>query len=433
MWRTADPILNKENDVVKGGMWPHQRSWWQAKEYIKALVTGYGGGKTFIGAKRSIALSLHNRGVPHLIISPSYKIAKRTIIPTLKELLDGRKIRHKYNKTDNEFILNDEGNKGVIWIGSGDQPDSLKGPNVGSALIDEPFIQDRAVFEQVMARVRDPKARHREITLTGTPEELNWGYDITDGDEKDNFDIALFQASTGDNKALPRQYVESLMAGYDELAVKAFVDGQFISLNAGAVYHAYDINKNNSSMVINEDKLIVVGMDFNVDPMSAVLCHEIYNEEEDYDELHACDEIILKNSDTESLCNEILEYYPRGRFLLYPDSSGKARTSKGRSDFAIAAETLGDRLESIEYPAKNPFLRDRFNSVNALTKNSKGKRRFFVNRGKCPELDRDLTRINHPYEDYKKKNPKRTHPSDAVGYVICRRYPIGERSKIEVM
>jgi hypothetical protein len=425
-WRIADPILDENGDVETGGMWPHQRQWWQSPHYIKALVTGYGGGKTFQGGKRSISLTLHNYGSPHLIVSPSYKVAKRTIIPTLDELLDGAKIRHKFNKTDHEYILNDEGNPGKIWIASGDEPKSLKGPNVGSALIDEPFIQDRAVFDQVMARVRDPKARHREIGLTGTPEELNWGYDISDGDEKQNFDIELIQASTRANKALPQQYIDSLESGYDDLAVKAFVEGQFVSLKAGLVYHVYDVNLNSTQMVINEDRLIIIGMDFNVDPMTAVLCHEIDGR------LYACEEVILPNSDTETLCRQITQLYPKGRFLLYPDSSGKDRSSRGRTDFAIAAETLGSNLESIEYPAKNPYLRDRFNSVNALCKNAKGERRFFVNRAQCPELDRDLIRINHPYEEYKKKNQKRTHASDAVGYIISRRYEIGERSKIIV-
>lgn len=425
-WRTADPILDKDGHVDTGGMWPHQRKWWYSPNYIKALVGGYGCGKTLIGGKRSISIALHNHGVPHLIVSPSFKIAKRTIIPTLDELLDGAKVRFKYNKTDHEYILNHEGTPGKIWIGSGDDAVSLKGPNVGSALIDEPFIQSRAVFEQVLARVRDPAAKKREITLTGTPEELNWGFDILDGDEKHNFDSELIQASTRENKALPKQYIQSLEDGYDAQTVKAFVDGLFVQLNIGAVYHAYDVSANSTSMHINENRLIIVGMDFNVDPMSAVLCHEVDGR------LYACDEIILPNSDTERLCTEIVQRYPMGRFMLYPDSTGKNRSSKGRTDFAIAAETIGAQLESIEYPEQNPYLRDRFNSVNALCRNSNGDRRFFVNRGNCPELDKDLTRVTHPYEEYKKKNKKRTHASDAAGYIVCRRYEIGQRSKIVV-
>ena len=190
-WRQEDPILDAAGLVTKGGMWQHQRDWWNSPAFIRALVMGYGGGKTLISGKRAISMARTNAPVPYMYVSPSYKVAKRTIIPTIKELLDGRKIPYRYNKSDFEFKIKAGKRTGIIWVGSGDVPDSLKGPNICGANIDEPFIQDKSVFDQILARVRDPRARIREITLTGTPEDLNWGFDICEGDDRHKYDIEL--------------------------------------------------------------------------------------------------------------------------------------------------------------------------------------------------------------------------------------------------
>jgi len=83
------------------------------------------------------------------------------------------------------------------------------------------------------------------------------------------------------------------------------------------------------------------------------------------------------------------------------------------------------KLAGLEYPRRNPYLRDRFNAMNAAFCNARGERRLFVNAAKCPELVADLLRVTYPYEDYKRKNPKRTHASDAAGYMVVRRMPVG--------
>jgi hypothetical protein len=425
-WRTDDPVLDKDGGIKTGGMWKPQREWWQSDKFIKALVAGYGGGKTFISGKRAISVALHNGGSPHLYVSPSYKIAKRTIIPTLKALLDGRNIRYKHNKTDNEFRIRYKNDWGLIWIGSGDDPDSLKGPNVGSANIDEPFIQAKDVLDQVLARVRDPKARHREITLTGTPEELNWGYDICAGDEFDNYDLELIQAATTENKALPPEFVETLFRAYDERTAAAYIKGQFINLNAGAVYYNYDAELNSTEKELVESQPILVGMDFNVDPMSATLSNDYGGN------LYTGDEIVLQNSNTESLCNAIKEKYPMGRFIVYPDSTGKSRSSKGTTDFKIISDILDRQLIKMEYPRRNPFVRDRFNACNAMLCGIDGTRKAFINKKKCPELVKDLQQVSFPYDEYKRKNAKRTHVSDSWGYKIDRAYPFGKRPQIKV-
>lgn len=436
-WRMEDPVI-EHGRVVKGGMFPHQRDWWNLPNFIKAMVAGYGAGKTLIGSKKAISLSLANNGQPHFWVSPSYKIAKRTVVPTLQELLDGKRsldsgLKYKYNKADNEFIISHGGRLGRIWIGSGEEPDSLKGPNVGSATIDEPFIQDIKVFEQMLARVRAPKARHREIDLLGTPEQLNWGYDICEGEDTGRYDIGVLHVSTLENKALPEQYFNTLLTGYTERMRKAYLEGEFINLSKGAIYYGFARDRN----VIRLDDPgheLIVGMDFNVDPMAAIVFWRNGNH------LHIVAEIEIENADTQYMADilsmdntgtneEIVKGQIRN-FLnkdgqprvhtIYPDASGRARSTNspgGVSDFTI----LRRKFEVISR-ASNPKVRDRENAVNGKLNPIKGGPTLTID----PECKR-IQKYMHAYtHEMRLKQKQMSHLLDACGYPIAYLYPVNK-------
>lgn len=428
MWREQDPELNEDGTVKIGGMWEHQRQWWNMDKFIKAMVSGYGGGKTISGGKRAIATALLNNGIPNMVVSPSYPQANKTTVYTIEELLDGKKIPYKYNAQKHEFKFRYKGRSGLIWIGSGEIPKSLKGPNLGCYYIDEPFIQPKAVFDQGLARCRHPAAKIREIGLLGTPEELNWGYDICDGDDKNKYDIGLVQVASMANKALPQETIDNMLAGYDVQAAKAFVSGRFVSLTSGMVYRSFSsaniIDELSESRIPSD---LIIGMDFNVNPMCAIVGFEENNK------FYQFDEIVLKNSDTTAMCKEILLQYPRHSFTVYPDSTGKNKRTVGNTDFKIIKDMLGDNLVALNYPMKNPPLKDRFNAVNGMYCNSDGVRRCFVTRN-CKETIKDMEQITHPYDEYKRKNEPRgrVHCSDAKGYIIHRRYPVGGRPGITI-
>ena len=67
-----------------------------------------------------------NAPAPHLYVSPSYKQGRKTVLISIKELLDGAGIRYKFNVTNHEFPIRNW--NGTIWIASGDEAESLKGP-----------------------------------------------------------------------------------------------------------------------------------------------------------------------------------------------------------------------------------------------------------------------------------------------------------------
>ncbi len=435
LWRKEEPVLNQNNEIIKGGMWLHQQQWWNSECHIKALITGYGGGKTFIAGKRAIALALHNAPAPHLSVSPSHKIAKRTTIPTITSLLAGKKtllpgFEYKYNKSDGEIKISYRGRVGTIWFGSGDEPDSLKGPNVGSSNIDEPFIQSREVFDQVFARTRHPQSRVREVGLTGTPEELNWGYDICQGEERDKYDLFMVNASTLDNLALPEEYRKQIQKAFTDKAAQAYIDGKFVNLTSGLVYYAFD-EKYNVMRLPDPGHELEVGMDFNVDPMSAIVFWR------NGDHMHIVAEIELENADTEYMAQFINDNW---RYTndngtdggsraesVYPDASGRARHSSspgGKSDFHYLKEAGFE----IKAPPANPKIRDRENAVNGKFKPRNGKATLTIDPS-CKKLIGYFHKYTH--EGKNKSDHKRmSHLIDATGYPVSYIYGVHRPSVI---
>ena len=393
-------------------MLPAQRAWWQLENFVRLMVGGVGSGKTYIGALRSLFLSSINSPIPGMYVSASYKQAKKTIIPTLHEILRRAQVDYTFKVTDNEFIIHSW--QGTIWIGSGEDPDSLKGPNLAWAGIDEPFIQKREVFDEMMFRVRVDAAVQREIFLTGTPEELNWGYDLAMND-KGLLDVGLVYASTRDNFHNASDFVTNIERAYDEDMQAAYLEGKFVNLTSGRVYKPFDRKIHLAERPTGLENLpIVAGIDFNVDYMSAEIAYQGPTW------LHFFDEIRLSNSNTFELSAALKEKYPR--INVYPDPTGSARkSSSSRSEHRIL-EDDGFKV----YSKAQVGVRDRVNSVNKMLRD---KNLSFEN---CPYWIGDLERNTWRSGDIDKRDLSMTHAGDGAGYMIEYLFPV-RGGKVEMV
>ncbi|MEI7748226.1 MAG: phage terminase large subunit [Chlorobiaceae bacterium] len=397
--------MNQRFGVDKGRMLPHQRAFWELPNFVKLLIGGYGSGKTRIGALRSIWNSYINAPLPHLQVSPTYKQARKTIVVSIAGLLDNARIRHLYNKSNHEFFI--PGWNGTVWIGSGDDPDSLKGPNLGTAGIDEPFLIDGDILNVVLSRLRDPNAKIRELFLTGTPEQLNWGYELAQNIDG-RYDLGTVVARTADNTYLPAQFISMLEKAFDENQRAAYMNGQFVNLTAGRVYKYFD----SKSCLVVRPKLegyhYQAGIDFNVDNLTA----EIFSVFPD-GSVHFFEEIHLTNSTTYELADLLYERYPS--MTVFPDPAGRARkSSSDATDFNIL-KGKGFRVEA--RPA-HPPVRGRVNAVNKLLREGK------LTVGNCPHLIKDFELVSWKGGDIDKRNEGLTHASDAAGYAIEKLFPV---------
>lgn len=421
-WRLDPPVVSG-GDIIRGGMWKSQRELWELDNFIKLLVGGYGSGKTFIGCKRIISLALQNAPCPVASISPTFPIARQTTIPTICTLLEGkrsllgRSFWWKYNSSVHEFRIRFHGREGYILVYSGEKPLSLRGPNLAAVHIDEPFIQDEEVFKQSIARTRHPQAEHLEIMLTGTPEQLNWGYDIAEGEDAASHDIGVVRADTRDNLILPKMYVDRLLAAYDEKTALAYVEGYFVNLSKGTVYYAFDRQKNIVDLAPPEGVEFHVGMDFNVNPMAAVVFWK------HREHMHVFDEIELPNADTEFMCDHLREVYKERITTVYPDATGSRRQTSapgGKSDFYYIDQANFD----VEARHANPKRKDRYNAVNSKL-SSRKKEPTLTMSPKCKKLIKYL--MTYSYELMNKQDAM-SHLLAALGYPISYIWPVDKET-----
>ena len=262
----------------------------------------------------------------------------------------------------------------------------------------------------MVARVRVKDAPNREIFLTGTPEQLNWGWKLTN---RTDLDMGIVYGSTLTNDYLPQQYKDNLLATYSEEQINAYVYGKFVNLTSGRVYREFDRVKH----VASRKKMnlpIGIVMDFNVDAMTSIIFYK------GADWIHVFDEIRLKNSNTFEMCEILNDKYPDA--IVYPDASGSARRSSATQSDHDIIKKAGYKIRS---PRKNPPVRDRVNAVNRLIRDGN------FSCENCVNLIMDFEQNIWKSGDIDKtSDPEQSHASDAIGYAINFLFPIKSRTAV---
>jgi len=227
----------------------------------------------------------------------------------------------------------------------------------------------------------------------------------------------MFTTAEGGN--VPQSELEAAKVDLPESVYKQEYLASFEMLS-NRVYSYFDRTQN---VAHTEDhgRELLIGMDFNVCPMTAVVACKVA------DQLHVIDEIELMNSNTEEMCTEIKARYPKRRITVYPDPAGNARKTSatvGQTDFSIIRK-YGFGLIA---PKKHPLVVDRINNVQSMLKNADDQRRLFIH-PKCTELIRCLDGLT--YKDGTSQPDKTLgldHMTDALGYMVCEVFPMNKKS-----
>lgn len=204
----------------------------------------------------------------------------------------------------------------------------------------------------------------------------------------------------------------------------------------GNVYHQFD-EASHCKLLNRDDRMqLFVSMDFNVDPMCLVIGQ--YDRGAGIRMMERCEvleELILPNSNTFSMMDRLiieLDKYRRGHLMyveIYGDAAGTQRSSQSqKTNWQIVAAHL-QMFPWVQYKFirknKNPIIVDRVNAVNTMLRSADRTVRLYVNDIKCPELIRDFNKVKWDEDSSGNKNgmldksdKKRTHISDALGYMV---------------
>jgi len=369
------------------------------------LCSGIGGGKSFVLRVWAMQEMIRHPRALHCYVSLSYRNLMDSAIPEFSSLLDTHEIRYDYLASGHEFVLRNKDKTRIIFR-SQETADKMRSVEIGSLACDELAYWQERNFKTLLGRLRDKHGSRRARAGT-TPKGFNflWEYFVKNA----KGERELYQTSSRNNKHLPEDYIETLLDSYDSTMADQEVNGLFINVG-GRRYYKYDEIKCASDKLLQQMNMPVhVGMDFNVNPMTAVCAH-VYEKS-----IEVFDEIWLKNSNTEDMAQELFRRY--GRCIIVPDAAGNARkTSATRTDHQILREAGHDVMR-----VRNPHRKDRFNAANRM-------------------FERDLIRIDRDCQRLKwdlgtcpteqaAEGPDQGHISDALGYLIWYYFPIDVRNR----
>ena len=202
-----------------------QHDFFSCPENLSAFIGGIGSGKTYVGALK--ALHRMKPGTLGMIVSPTYKMLKDSTLRTFFELGEG--VIVDWNKAD--MVVKARGG-GEALLRSADSPETLRGPNLHWAWIDEGGLTKDEVFDIVLGRMRGG-GEFGEIWTTSTPKgKNNWLY------EKSHL-LEMFRATTLDNPNTSLLWKQELLRQYTGSFLKQEVFADFVGFE-GLVYDMFD-------------------------------------------------------------------------------------------------------------------------------------------------------------------------------------------------
>ena len=381
-----------------------------------AFVAGYGAGKSQAAVGRILIKALQYSGMNFGFVEPTYDLVKLIAWPRFTGMLDEWGMEYELNKADSILKIF---NGSQIIFRSADNPERMVGFEIADGVIDEIDTLKRQqaadVWTKMLARCRQKKSDGSDNTLAAasTPEGFNFVYDTWGKSPREGYQ--LIKAPTSSNPYLPKNYIESLKRQYSSAQLSAYLDGEFVNLTSGSVYPEFDRNLNCTFERINAGEPLHIGVDFNVNNMSAVIC-VIRNGNP-----MALDEITGVR-DTPTMILRLQEHFRGHPITVYPDASGGATKSinASLSDITLLRAANFTVLAN----SKNPAVKDRVMALNQMIHNQ-GDRRLLVNPDTCPNMVEGLERQSYGKNGEPDKTAGFDHLNDALGYFIAYKYAIG--------
>jgi len=393
---------------------------------IARYVMLYGGsrsGKTFCAVLAIIIRALKTKS-RHVILRKNFNHVKTSIwADTLPKVLKLRfpNLEVQWNKTD-YYITMPNGSE--IWVSGLDDEkrvEKILGKEYSTLYFNECSQIPYKSVQIALTRLAEKNSlRKKAMFDENPPSKKHWSYwlFIKKLDPIDNvpvdpskYDSILMNPDDNIDNIDP-DYITEVLDNLSEAQKKRFRDGEFSTDDDGLAYYSFDRERHVRKIEKNEmigQKL--VGMDFNVQPMTAVIGHWCNNK------FIIFSEAFLENSDTFKMSNELIKLGHKGA-NIYPDSTGANRKTSGKSDHLILKES-GFNLQH----TRNPLVFDRVNNINRLLMDDR-----IVIDPSCRKLINDLEKVSWKDGSLDQKSDKMlTHISDALGYLCWSIDPLREK------
>lgn len=390
---------------------PAQEKVAQSPARFRCVVAGRRFGKTHL-AIREICYHAKDPNKEVWYVAPTYRQAKQIVWRKLKNRVNDLRWAKKINEAELTITLK---NNSVISLkGADGGGDNLRGIGLDFLCMDEfADIDPEAWYEVLRPTLADKQGK---ALFIGTPKGMgNWAHDIYTQEIENPEQWKSFQFTTIEGGNVKAEEIEAARRDLDERTFRQEFMATFETY-AGRIYYSFDRKENTLPPETIDLSVLYIGMDFNIDPMSAVIAVR------NGDNLYVIDEIRMFSSNTTEIVGEIKSRYPGSKIFVYPDPAGAARKSSagGVTDHTI----LANAGFVVKAPRSHTPVRDRINAVNSRLKDANGQRHLFIH-PKCKYTIEGLER--HTYKEGTSQPDKDSgydHQMDALGYMVDYIWPI---------
>jgi len=408
-----------------------QKQVFQDNHRFRVVIAGRRWGKTELSSAEIIVAAASKSDQLVWYVAPTYQMARDLMWEKLKRLVPRPWIR-KANETrmSMEFV-----NGSRIMLKGADKPDTLRGVGLNLVVLDEAQDIKEATWEEVLQPTL--ATTQGRALFIGTPKGFNWLYHryqlgqrpetIKDARGKPTLnDWKSWQFPTISSPFIPRKEIEARRRDMDRKSFEQEFEASFLN-TSGRVYYAFNRNEHVGNCFFDPQLPIFIGMDFNIDPMSAVICQERPD-----GEIWIVDEVILYNSNVQETADELARRYYRylNQISIYPDPAGNSRNhDRGETSLDILREA---GFKNIYFKRKHPAVQDRVNSVNRLLRTANGDIRMRINSnctGVISSFEQTVYKEGRREID---KSRSAEHATDAIGYYADYRHSMRKKALIGI-
>lgn len=375
---------------------------------FRTLVTGRRFGKTTL-AIRELCYHARTPDQTCWYVAPSYRQSKQIVWEQLKARLFKLNWIKRANEAELTITLK---NNSKICLRGADNADSLRGVGINFLVMDEvASIPQEAWTEVLRPTLSDTQGK---ALFCGTPKGIgNWLYDLYQNNDE-NWEG--FQFTTLDGGFVPQEEIESARKDLDKVTFTQEYEGTFQTYS-GVIFYGFDRKENVQDFKFDKPQSIIhVGIDMNVNPMSAVIF--VINN----GKVFVIDEVEMYGSNTDELANEIVSRFPNTKIFAYPDPACRQRKTSagGRTDLSI----LQNAGFICKVPTKHQAIRDGVNAMNSKLCNGANERGIIIH-PRCKKIINCLERqIYKPGTSQPDKESGWDHMNDALRYAISFLFPI---------
>jgi len=382
---------------------------------------GAGSGKSVSVAQKILLRVLQEENHRFIIVRKVANTLRVSVFQLFKDLIIQLGLLDQFTINKSDMTITFKSNRSTLLFFGLDNVERLKSiAGITGVWIEEASECEQGDVMELNRRLRGETQYYKQIIITFNPiAHTHWLKSHFFDNEAST--ASIYKTTYLDNKFIDDEYKQQIedIKNYDIQQYNIYALGEWGVLNTNIIYHNYDYKKHTTILTIEDFEVLHCGLDFNVGGSVCVISGIRDNK------VYVVDGFAVY--DTDAIVTQLASTKYQGKeLILYPDASGKNRSSNASQTNIQILQTAGLRVNAAN---ANPLVRDRINCVNRMFATD----RIFVN-DRVEKLSNALQ--IQAYKDNGEPEKSNEHKggayddyNDAFGYFISYKFPLITYSK----